>query len=626
MTPGLRKGLLVRRPRPRPLESRDGYLIRAASANGYSTPALAFMGASVMQGVAGPKTPSKRDLFESAISALGLSQEEAGALGWPGEGRERPASKVQIGVAWFDPQDVLFGTQRLCPQCVREDGHISRLGEVRAYEFCHRHHQGLVVDCIVCGERLAASRGQMLGCLKCDVTSVDEVARPQANDLESAFSAAIAAGIVGAPLDASFVGRYGPLFHAGIGEAVRAVTIAQYTVGDDAASVATALQCFEDWPQSWMNRLDSKVDTQLCKYRSGLLGLLRREIQFLSEAGAPPFMRRVFGEWIQLRHPVIAHVPALAPIVGDDLPQDLPLTAAQAALRLGVSVRTVSAWGEQGVLERITGVLGRNERYLYPAAAVAALGHWRAERLSVVDVAKVLRVSTRTVRRLAARGLLELTEVPGTDERFIAKCQLDRFLYEIADKASGSSGPGSISLAAVTALLGPRAGERAEILRRIVAGTLVATGFSRERGIGSLRFAPDQFLPSNSGVGGPSSATHFTRGELAEYLEVCASRVSDLVSSGILPAVGEAEQRGPRARVVPVPAAARFKGEYISLNEVATSRGVSKCEARRELAQAGLRPARFAACNGLRAFYSRPQVADAHLISSAPTPEVAPPP
>ncbi len=134
-------------PVPHPGESYMGFLLRTSEANGYSSVNTILRHAGLSEN----EMRSARPPLAKLAPLYGRKVEDFKALGdtVTANGRYLPVMGHVLPAIYLRSKHA-----RLCPECVKEDGHVSAYWELRHATACHRHRKKALEACPVCERKL----------------------------------------------------------------------------------------------------------------------------------------------------------------------------------------------------------------------------------------------------------------------------------------------------------------------------------------------------------------------------------------------------------------------------------------------------------------------------------------
>ena len=166
---------LVVRPKPLPLESLRGYILRLTEKNGYPSPDYIL---SAMRGHQYRATVGRLDA-RTLVGLAGISNEQAAYLTLQPD--EKPKAFVRLYGNDIPSYEVVTSRPRICPHCLAEGGICEAFWDLAQAAACPVHCVTLVDTCAGCGETLSWTRQKVLQC-RCgyDLSTLPTLKAPEA--------------------------------------------------------------------------------------------------------------------------------------------------------------------------------------------------------------------------------------------------------------------------------------------------------------------------------------------------------------------------------------------------------------------------------------------------------------
>ncbi|WP_370655792.1 TniQ family protein [Paracraurococcus lichenis] len=578
---GLVSHLLVRtQPVGADDEGLPEYLLRVATANGYSDPTW-LLGEGRKAACAGPSG------LEALARLTGAEPSALAAAAVP----PRPL-----------PDDIVNAVHpKLCIACLRASPWLRRLWSIRVVLACPEHCSMLLDACPRCGTRLTWRR-RGLGQCTCRhdlLTATQVAALPVLVDL-----AAVIAGLCAgrcpndsrlAPVpDATAAAQLVWFVASDIAErhtGWRSFHMAKPGSAEIVSAVSAAAPVLLDWPdglQAWL-RSRAELVANGVGVRATFGPVLHR---LMASLRGPEFAflhaevrRWLADDWRG------GHVKPWSPLYAPPRPGKL-LTGVEAAERLGVTPSRVPRLVAAKLLDARTSRAGSRVFHLVPEPAVTALLARSAAALTLEAAAGRLGVTAGQVERLARAGLIRvLRSPPGRPRGVYVEPGALNELEARLDAACGrprQSGAADCTLADLS-----ERGRAALVptLHCILVGTLSVARCDVGPGAPGLRryLAPSACLaaPTGMGVADPCVPVRAA----ASSLGVSVRMVPRLVKAGCLQAPA-ARGIGGRLgrRAVTAASVVAFPGLFTTAAGLATVWRTSTREVTRRLSAAGIAP------------------------------------
>ncbi len=147
--------LLPVRPKPRDTESLCKYVIRVSERNGFNSPSFVLSRARIKGGL-----------------GVGIDVSKlATVTGWKKnlkkiEYRSKGADSIESRILGHSvrSEDLAVNAQKMCPECVLENGYVEAHFDLAVMIACPVHRRMLIHECESCGNRLEALRPGLLEC------------------------------------------------------------------------------------------------------------------------------------------------------------------------------------------------------------------------------------------------------------------------------------------------------------------------------------------------------------------------------------------------------------------------------------------------------------------------------
>ena len=297
----MQSNLLVRTPKPHPLESYRGYLLRLSEANGLTSPIHILKLAGVPVG--------RMRCAEHPVAILSKVTGHAISL-LAHLPLTHPTSNLQqVSGHTVSKGYSIISKSKICPCCIKENGYAPAFWDLMAVNGCLKHKQSLIAMCPECKTNLSYNRPSLLTC-ECGADLSELTGSPLSRDeleflriIDAKFNDVIlddAESEIGLPLKKlteislstilAIMHTMGSLHLFLVKEVERAKAC---THKDE---IKYAMEIFKDWPNNFFKFLHLVGDER----RSDSLGLDRQfsffsqrffkrgyqhqEIQFLKEA------------------------------------------------------------------------------------------------------------------------------------------------------------------------------------------------------------------------------------------------------------------------------------------------------------------------------------------------------
>lgn len=166
---------LVIRPKPHPIESLRGYVLRLTEENGYPTTDYIL---STMHGHQFRATVGRLDARPLTTLAM-ISEEEAARLTLhPGE---NPRAYVRVQGNIVPAQEVVTAHPKICPKCLAENGFCESFWDLAQAVACPIHKVMLINSCEGCQRPMTWTRAKIKEC-RCgrDLTKLSTKKAPSA--------------------------------------------------------------------------------------------------------------------------------------------------------------------------------------------------------------------------------------------------------------------------------------------------------------------------------------------------------------------------------------------------------------------------------------------------------------
>jgi hypothetical protein len=394
---------LVIRGAPHPHESLAGYILRLASANGLSGPRSLLSRAGMKDGFDWQPCELGPLAYMAATESARL---EAMAF-WPLA--KTPNSLSYDGEPIQSPL-LIFGAERVCPECLDESGYVPRLWQLKAYAACHKHGRLLVDLCESCGRKIPWDRQSLHHCLCGAPLARGEPAHARVVEI-AAMLAGASEGMRRDPFRAApitsistVVWYFGASAHQPDPRRRGRVYMGKPPIKEAALIIEKGAPFATDWRASfeqWASQRFSRTEVKIGLHRDHGPELNRIRAAFGEVCpfvidDLRSFLSKDWQGFLLRRESYFCTEPRVARFI----------PASKAARILGINISRVVSFVRSGVIEALERTSASRSYTALRADSVEQLRRHLASLLTHQDAAMVLGISEGQVRKLRRAGYL----------------------------------------------------------------------------------------------------------------------------------------------------------------------------------------------------------------------------
>jgi len=151
---------LVVTPKPMTCESLRGFILRTSEMNGYTSPSDILRYCNMTENeIRSAKLPLKK-----LIKLYGYSLDHLKNLAYSKSGQKKYGKELLINGHSIPAYHTSIKQQKVCPQCINDDAHISSFWDIRYSEICPKHKCKPLLACPACNKELSWFRPGLTIC------------------------------------------------------------------------------------------------------------------------------------------------------------------------------------------------------------------------------------------------------------------------------------------------------------------------------------------------------------------------------------------------------------------------------------------------------------------------------
>lgn len=543
--------LLPIRPKPIHLESLEGYLIRVAEANSSpSVPALFNNYQSLLKadGVEQSNFNRKLEAQEELTYMLGLVEDESERIFYPRPRLDHTKPIITFGDKSLYRQEVDFSSKAVCPQCVTENGFISRLWNIRPYTACPKHEVQLITACHQCGQNLSNSRSRMLHCGKCGHTLLTSQYSAYQGELD--LAELIESRIFDTPIASHLQEKYQPLAELPLINLLHALRIMrwfdttnrnlwrpdlEYPPTSINECIDKLMHYFSNWPNHWHEALTTRDEGHKEYVGATFKETFKKHLDTL-ETHTPKgleFMKDAFTTWLAGRYPIISFKSKHFRNDDTSALTNNYLTSSEAAHLLGVSRRTIVSWAHKGIIGYSYHDKGTNEKLLFDRDYLIDFDNKRKSIITPKEAAQILHVSPKQLKIVANTRRLKLYELPIKQKPGYKSADIYALSNKLNDSLTYVDPYDVINLTSALAMSAEIWGGLGPILEGIFDGHIRIAHYDKEKGIPSIQLSKSDIQAAiDKELEGQGQ--WLTIDKAAEYIHASHKQISMYMEYGLL--------------------------------------------------------------------------------------------